>query len=386
MNQASDIQKLLKKFVKNDCTQEEIETIINYVKQAEGTNDLPNFTEVLQQFEEIPDMEQQRAQKMYHDILTTAKRKKPTVPTKKVWRYAAAILVMALTSTYFLRNNIFNNASPTPTIVNSTIQSGTDKATLTLETGETVTLVKGTTYQTPNANSNGEEIVYNALNSTSSELVYNYLSVPRGGQFALKLSDGTKVWLNSESQLKYPVSFTKGESRQVELVYGEAFFEVSPSSEHKGANFKVIHNQQEVQVLGTEFNIKAYKDESNVYTTLAKGKVAINYLGKIQNLIPGQQSNVNMLTNTLTVSTVNVKTEVSWKDGVFSFKEKSLKEIMVSLSRWYDVEVVFQNKSLETVKFNGVLRKHQNIEEILAVIMSSSINNYEINNKTIILK
>lgn len=387
MNQVPDIQKLLLKFIKNDCTSQEIATIIKYLKQTTGTDNLPNFNEVIQLFEEIPDIEPKRAQTMYQNILKTAKHEKRRTSTRRIWRYAAAAVVVGImASTYFFRDRVFNIdiLVPSVTIVNHNVHPGTDKATLTLETGETISLEKNTSFQTQNASSNGEQIIYN--NSTSRELVYNHLTIPRGGQFQLSLADGTRVWLNSETQLKYPVSFTDGESRQVELIYGEAFFEVSHSSKHKGAKFKLLHNQQEIEVLGTEFNVKAYKNESNVYTTLVEGKVAVNYQNKTQNLIPGQQSNVNVFTNTLTVSTVNVKTEVSWKDGIFSFKEKSLKEIMASLSRWYDVDVVFENKSLEKVQFNGVLRKHQNIEDIMSVIMSSSLDNYEIIDKTIILK
>lgn len=387
MNQVPDIQKLLLKFVKNDCTSQEIATIIKYVKQSKGTDILPNFNEVMQLFEEIPDIEPKRAQTMYQNILKTAKYEKRRSSTRRIWRYAAAAVVVGImASTYFFRDRVLNNdiIAPSATIVNHDIHPGTDKATLTLETGETISLEKNTSIQTQNATSNGEQIIYN--NSTSRELVYNHLTIPRGGQFQLSLADGTRVWLNSETQLKYPVSFTDGESRQVELIYGEAYFEVSHSSKHKGAKFKLLHNQQEIEVLGTEFNVKAYKNESNVYTTLVEGKVEVSYQNKTQNLIPGQQSNVNVFTNTLTVSTVNLKTEVSWKDGIFSFKEKSLKEIMASLSRWYDVDVVFENKSLEKVQFNGVLRKHQNIEDIMSVIMSSSLDNYEIIDKTIILK
>lgn len=387
MNQTLDIHKLLQKFVENDCTPEEIELLITHIKHTKKADSLPGFHEVLQQFQEIPDIDPQRAQYIYQAIVKTAKREKHAALIKKTWRYsAAAAIVGIMISTYVLKDKLFDASinTPSPTIVNHTIQPGTDKATLTLDTGEIVTLEKNTSLQTKNASSNGKTIIYNS--NTSRELVYNHLTIPRGGQFQLILADGTRVWLNSETQLKYPVSFTDGESRQVELIYGEAYFEVSPSSAHKGAKFKVLHKQQEIQVLGTEFNVKAYKDEPNIYTTLAEGKVSVSFQDKIQNLSPGQQLNINILTDILSVSTVNIKTEVSWKDGIFSFKEKTLKEIMVSLARWYNVDVVFDNKSLETVKFNGILRKHQNIEEILAVIMSSSINSYEIIGDTIILK
>ncbi|WP_417371689.1 FecR family protein [Gelidibacter japonicus] len=385
MNPTPDIKKLLQKFVENDCTPEEIETLITFVKQTNEVDDFPEFDEVLQQFVKIPDLDQQKAQNIYHNILKAGKHRKRAVPIKKLWHYAAAaVIVGIMASTYLFRDNIFNNTTEisTPKVANINIQPGTDKATLTLESGATIALEKNKSFQTQNATSNGEQIIYN--NNTSRELVYNHLTIPRGGEFQLTLADGTRVWLNSETQLKYPVSFTDGESRQVELVYGEAYFDVSSSAFHKGAKFKVLHNQQEILVSGTEFNVRAYKDESNIYTTLVEGKVAVNYQNKTQNLIPGQQSEVNMLTNTLKVSIVNVKTEISWKDGIFSFKDKSLKEIMASLSRWYDVDVVFKNKSLEKVKFNGTLRKQQNIEEILSVIMSNSIINYDIVDNTII--
>jgi ferric-dicitrate binding protein FerR (iron transport regulator) len=314
------------------------------------------------------------------------------------WRYAAAaILIIALASTYFLRDTIFNSNSETitPIIVNNQIEPGIDKATLTLETGETVALEKGTPFQTQNATSNGEEIVYkdgrrkteDGRRENRDKLVYNTLTIPRGGQFQMTLSDGTKVWLNSETQLKYPVSFTDGESRRVELVYGEAYFDVSPSIEHKGSDFKVYHSQQEVQVLGTQFNIKAYKDETNIFTTLVEGKVVVNYQGKTQSLNPGLQSDLNSVTNMLSVSAVNVYNEVSWKEGIFSFHRKSLKDIMTVLSRWYDMDVTFIDLDLGNVGFNGVLTKDQKIEDILDNIKSFGvIKTYEINDKKVILK
>ncbi|MEX0313102.1 MAG: FecR family protein, partial [Allomuricauda sp.] len=236
---------------------------------------------------------------------------------------------------------------------------------------------------------NGEEIIYTAADGkiAKSNIVYNYLTTARGEQFQITLADGTQVWLNSETQLKYPVSFIDGASRQVELVYGEAYFDVSSSTNHSGSNFKVYHKEQEVQVLGTEFNIKAYKDETNIYTTLVEGAVAVNYLENKQVLQPEQQSNYDLVSNSMMVTTIDIYNETSWKEGVFSFKKKSLKEIMKVLARWYDIEVEFENREAENAEFIGVLGKGQSIEEILSNIKSFEIiNNYEINNKKVILK
>lgn len=310
---------------------------------------------------------------------------------KKTWyKYtAAAIVVGVLTMTYFFKESVFRNpVEITPSIVNTNtvIVPGTNKAILTLEDGSVVTLEKGNSYQTQNANSNGKDIVYKDRKSKTNEIRFNYLTIPRGGEFHLVLADGTEVWLNSESQLKFPVSFVDGELRKVELVYGEAYFEVSPSTRHKGSKFKVLNKSQEIEVLGTEFNVKAYKDETNVYTTLVQGKVSIKTETANKILKPSEQSNLDLKTNNIQVSEVNVYSEISWKEGVFSFKGKTLKEVMKVISRWYDVTVIFENKKLEEVEFRGVLDKDQSIEEILAIMKSYSINNYQIKGKTIILK
>lgn len=304
------------------------------------------------------------------------------------WKYTAAAAVIGLlVSTYFFRGTFFYNSNESkPIIVNNNIKTGTDKATLTLEDGTYIALEKGNDYEAANFKSNGEKIIYSSK-SNSKKLAYNYITIPRGGQFFVELADGTKVWLNSETQLKYPVSFIKGETRNVELVYGEAYFDVSPSVKHNGSKFKVINQNQEVEVIGTEFNIKAYPDETNIYTTLVEGKVELDFKGKKQKLTPTQQSNFNLNTNAIFVVKVDVYNEVSWVQGVFSFENKPLKDIMKVLSRWYDMDVIFKKEKIENEAFTGVLGKDQNIEEILATIKNFGIiNNYEIKNKTITLK
>ena len=273
--------------------------------------------------------------------------------------------------------------------MNNNIEPGTDKATLTLEDGTEVVLEKGQEYLAENLVSNGEEIIYDEKTSSiaNQEIAYNYLTIPRGGQYFIKLADGTKVWLNSESQLKYPTQFVEGQSREVELIYGEAYFDVSPSTEHHGADFKVLHSKQEIQVLGTEFNVSAYKDESEIQTTLVEGKVSVNNFGAPQLLFPDQQAIVNVLDKNVVVKDVDAKSIVSWKNGIFDFKDKSLKDIMRVLIRWYDMNVVFENTGLQQKRFNGRINKHYTIEAILLTLKNASvIDTYEINNKTILLK
>jgi transmembrane sensor len=270
------------------------------------------------------------------------------------------------------------------------IQIGTDKATLTLEDGSEVVLEKGHVYASKTANSNGKNIIYkNAQNNakeTTINIAYNYLTIPRGGEFFVQLSDSTKVWLNSETKIKFPVKFRKGVVREVELIYGEAYFDVSSSEKHYGASFKVFTQFQVAEVLGTAFNIKAYKDENEIATTLVEGKVSVNLNDKKEILMPTQQLNYNTNNKTFTILTVNTDFETSWHKGYFSFTGKPLKEIMKFISRWYDIDIEFENKLNENIKFNGSLSRNQNIENILLTIKNTNNINYEIKSDKIIIK
>ncbi|WP_343590858.1 FecR domain-containing protein [Flavobacterium sp.] len=309
------------------------------------------------------------------------------VPVRKlsIWKYAAAAAVLIMVSTVYFTNNNWKDQQQNKIVVTkSVINPGTDKAILVLANGKQVALGKGSVYNTTGIHSNGTEIIYKNNNSDKAAIAYNYLTIPRGGQFFIKLADGTKVWLNSDSKLKFPVSFVDGEPRQVELVYGEAYFDVSPSTDHKGSHFNVVISNQNIEVLGTEFNVKAYQDSPAIYTTLVEGKV--NLSGSFQTTVlkPGQQSVLD--NHNIRVAAVDVFNEVSWKEGIFSFQEMPLKEIMKVLERWYDIKIVFKNKAIENSTFNGILDKNQKIEEILNIISNTNKIPYEINQKTVIFK
>lgn len=320
----------------------------------------------------------------------TLERKLERKTKYRIWKYAAAaVFAGIIVSTFLFRNREQAPLNPGPKTVKvgSELKIGTDKAILTLTDGTEIPLEKGSAQTLQHATTNGQEIVYRP--TYSKETVrpeYNYLTVPRGGQFSVALSDGTQVWLNSESQLKYPIAFAKGETREVELLYGEAYFEVSPSTLHNGAKFKVATGTQEVTVLGTQFNIKAYKDEETIQTTLVEGKVQVNVGKESSMLRPKQQSIVLPGSNKIEVNEVDVYSATSWKKGIFSFNDMPLDEIMKVLARWYDIDVVFSDPALKNSSFTGVLRKNQHIEVILESIKTTTNMNYEINKKTVIFK
>ncbi|TGV00954.1 FecR family protein [Flavivirga rizhaonensis] len=309
---------------------------------------------------------------------------------KQFSKYAAAAAVLVLLLSPFLFNNsnrIISNDTPvTPVISQEAITKGSNKAILTLQNGTNISLEKEENYIDDSKTSNGKELVYNKISTKKQETTYNYLTIPRGGQYIVKLSDGTKVWLNSESKIKYPVNFIDGKTRSIELLYGEAYFEVSPSTNHGGSKFIVHSKSQEIEVLGTKFNIKAYKDDHFTYTTLVEGSVLVNNYTNQKVLTPNLQSIIDVNSSNILISKVNVSEAIAWKNGIFSFKNMPLKDIMKTLSRWYDTQAIFIDPEIEGIKFTGVLGKDQSIQDILTIITNSNNLTYEIKNNTIFLK
>lgn len=374
--------KIIEKFLDNECTKEEEALIINFYESFQNDQEWHEEYGIEKEVKEIIHL------RILNSISESELPQRKTKKLKLVWKYAAAASIAVLLATSLLLNFKNEISNKQPVLVESDIKIGTDKATLTLEDGSTVALENGKEYKNEKVSSDGEKIVYQSeIDKPAEKLAYNYLTIPRGGEFFIQLEDNTKVWLNAESKIKYPVAFLEGETREVELLYGEAYFEVSPSSMHNGAKFKVLTQGQEVVVLGTEFNIKAYKDENAIYTTLVEGKVAIDVNDRIEQLKPNEQSIFNKDNKDIVIYAVDVYSEISWKEGLFSFKDKSLKDIMKTLSRWYDVDVVFEDKALEEVRFKGVLNKNQNIEEILILIKNTNfIHAYDIKDNTILLR
>lgn len=288
--------------------------------------------------------------------------------------------------------SIFNeNEEIKSSTVQTGIEVGSSKAILTLENGEEVSLKKGKSFEKGYASSNGEHLIYEnhaKQDVPRNKPMYNSLTIPRGGEFFLKLSDGSKVWLNSESKLKYPVSFFTGQPREIELVYGEAYLEVSPSIKHNGASFIVLSGQQKIKVLGTEFNIEAYRDRNEIITTLLGGKIELEVGDAVQELQPNQQAKIENGSDEINIAEVDVSKEIAWVKGLFHFEGKSLDEIMEILSRWYDVDVFFESTKEKNFTFTGILERTKSIEDILRLIETTSAGEitFVTKNRIIIVK
>jgi len=230
----------------------------------------------------------------------------------------------------------------------------------------------------------GNKLLYTEEEDVSKSIKYNTLIIPRGGEFFLQLSDGTKVWLNSETTLRYPVQFI-GEERKVELT-GEAFFEVARNEK---VPFLVESGDQTVKVLGTEFNISSYKENSLISTTLVKGSVEVfikNKPDKKQTLVPNEQITISKIDGQISKQKVNPYQYIAWKDGRFVFDDQNLCEIMKTLSKWYNVDVVFAREELKNFRFTGNLERYSDFGDVLKKIQKTNEVEFTIENKQITIR
>lgn len=262
---------------------------------------------------------------------------------------------------------------------------GGDKAVLTLDDGSQVVLdnsKNGTLSEegdTKVVKPENGQLVYEAAKVAVAKPMYNTLSTPKGGQYQLTLSDGTKVWLNAASSLRFPLVFA-GNERKVEMT-GEIYFEVAKNAKKP---FKVVSNGQEVEVLGTHFNVMAYPNEKAIKTTLVEGSVKVSKDNRSTILQPGQQAKVGFNNGIFrTINDVSLEEELAWKDGNFQFNNASLDVIMRQIERWYDVDIEYVGK-VPDEHFTGKLPRNTNLSNVLKILSMSEIQ-FKIEGKKIII-
>jgi ferric-dicitrate binding protein FerR (iron transport regulator) len=276
-----------------------------------------------------------------------------------------------------------------PRISKTDVKPGKNQATLTLASGKKLILNDTLSGQLANEagvtiskNSKGE-LIYSTQasgNTKQSSSRINTLATSKGEQYQVILPDGSHVWLNAASTLKYPVAFT-GNERLVELT-GEAYFEVA---HNKAMPFKVKTRQQQVEVLGTHFNINAYTDEKITATTLLEGSVKVTTASRNQKMIikPGEQSTVNG--DTMNVQEVDTDEAVAWKNGYFLFNDENLAGIMKKVSRWYNVEVEYKDTAMQSLVFSGTVSKYQNVSQVIKTLeLTNAVHFKVLDNKIIV--
>jgi len=306
---------------------------------------------------------------------------------KNILKYAAVLTPLLIAST------LLWHYFPTKEIVvedqKLSIIPGEKRAQLILASGEKIILgkeYKSFEMSQPGAKVFGDSISgklkYSKIDiSANSEIQYNTLKIPKGGEFYLELSDGSKVWLNSESVIKYPVSFG-GDKRDVYL-QGEAYFNIAHD---ESKPFHVHANKMNIKVLGTRFNVSAYPEEDNLQTTLVKGSVNVN--GGESNVIlkPSYQYCLNRQTGVSEVRKVDTDLYTSWVDGKFYFKGFTFEDVVRKLERWYDFEMFYLNEDVKQMKFRGVINKHEPIEKMLRKLEKTADIRFRIKGKTIIVE
>lgn len=270
-------------------------------------------------------------------------------------------------------------------LAKSVMQPGTSKAILMMADGKEVVLEQGQNLnillnERVRVATSSQGIVYEEHGKGMVTEEYNKLTTPVGGEYSLVLSDGTKVFLNADSELKYPVEFSDGK-RIVDLK-GEAYFEVHKDSLRP---FIVRMNGAEVTVLGTSFNVNTYGDDGQIYTTLVNGSVRVASMKNKQEEIlkPGMQSVMNVQSGLLTVRKVDVEPYVAWREGRFVFRAMTLDLIMRQLQRWYDFEVFYQNSELKDYEFRGVIKRDMDLDKVLSVIKATTNVDFEVKGKVI---
>jgi transmembrane sensor len=297
--------------------------------------------------------------------------------SNKWMRYAAVLLVFAGIGLFFvLQRNNSRNAHQQVAQENNVndVAPGKNGAILTLMDGSQVVLdslgngwlttQSGTKVQLVNG-----QLVYEAGAAPPVAVGYNTMSTPKGRQFQLVLPDGSKVWLNAASSIRYPIVFNGGE-RKVAIT-GEAYFEVAHDASKP---FRVmVNNETEVEVLGTHFNINAYHNEESINTTLLEGAVRIRNNQQRIVLSPGQQAQVSNQQDIKVVDDVDVEKVMAWKNGVFNFDDASLQEVMRQLERWYDIEVVYE-KGVPPLEFYGKMGKDLPLSAVLSGLEKSNVH------------
>jgi len=326
-------------------------------------------------------------------------RKTLKIPFGKI-AVAASILVLIAAGTWFYFSQSTNKQTADkgkeePATNNSPIVPGGNKAILTLADGKTTIALA--TAQNGNLAEQGQmqisktdgRLIYtrkpDSDGSLSSQDIYNTVTTPRGGEYQITLPDGSKVWLNAASSLRFPIAFA-GNERIVELT-GEAYFEVNPQEQTtaksgNASNSKMAKtpfivkintpagNKNEVEVLGTHFNVMAYTDESAIKTTLVEGKVKVTSGSSIQTIRPGEQARLSE--GTISVKNVEANDVVSWTSGFIPVSGPDIEYTMRQISRWYDVNIIYQGKRPEG-GFEGKLPRTYSIDNVIKLLNANNI-------------
>ncbi len=376
------LKLLLTHYAENDCTREELLELLTIINEEGMDKDLHEVVTAIGRSVSADDtLPQLDKEKIFSQIIAV----KPVIQTSLVrsWiGYAAAILIVGIAVVLYQLHQAPPQMPVKNYVIHTDIAPGGNKAVLTLADGATINLndnhtgTVATQNQVPVKQVANGAIAYQPHAAiTSSAAAYNMLSTPVGGQYSIILADGTKVWLNAMSSLRYPVTFT-GSQRKVELT-GEGYFEVAPN---KSSPFIIAVNNSEVRVYGTHFNIMGYAGEDNTNVTLLEGSVKMTTEGLSKMLVPGQQAIAK--NGQIVVRPAREEEALAWKEGKFNFAHEHIDEIMRKLSRWFDIEVRYEG-NITTEGFVGTLPRSKNLSEVLNTLALTGSVHFKIEGRRV---
>lgn len=351
-----DIQELLKKYREGTCTEEEKALLESWYLTYNAHDP-----------QEIPQHVREEHLNKIWQSLPVHEHKVHRMPWLQM--AAAAVLLIAFgTVLYLYLNKRVTGHAATQQVADNTIIPGSNKAILTLNDGRKISLTDAANGHiaeeagiTVTKKADGQLLYTVSENKSGGANTFNTVETPRGGQYQVVLPDGTKVWLNAATSLRFPTKFSATE-RTVYLD-GEAYFEVA---HNKNSPFRVALNGQQVEVLGTHFNVMAYKDESTIRTTLLEGSVKLTApVGSIL-LQPGEQGYIAK-SSAFTRENVDVTIVTAWKDGLFKFNGINMRTLMRQISRWYDIEIEYEPGVKDDVVF-GAISRTSDLSKLLHVL------------------
>ncbi|MFC6102448.1 FecR family protein [Olivibacter domesticus] len=387
---------LVTKYLNKSATAAEIEELSTLLHTLE----IEEINKIMEQIYEQTDttnpvLNLDQSQNILQNILKDTKISQQTHFSKRkyspIYKLSIAAIIGAITfglvffKFYSLQKD---NQRTLPIKQTSDISAGGNRATLSMANGTIILLdsankgVLARDEGTIIKKTAEGQLAFNARHiqyDKEASIGVNTIYTPRGGQYQIILPDGSKVWLNAETSIKFPSKFI-GAERRVELI-GEAYFEIAKKINQP---FKVVTNRIEVQVLGTAFSISGYKDETTQKTTLFDGAIKIKRGEKTQLLKPGEQSILTANNQFQLKDGVDPEVELAWKNGLFLFKDASMKEVMNQVARWYNVKVIYTGKNSKKL-FNGSVSRSANLDELMSMLAFTGVA-YEIKERNIIIK
>jgi ferric-dicitrate binding protein FerR (iron transport regulator) len=374
------LQDLMRRYFNGTATPEEEEALMVWLSDSKNEAVVKAaMDDVWRDTEDSPPIYTEEQSRQLLQNILSVKHNNRTI----WWSAAAAVLLLILAGSWWLRTE---KKQPIAKQTTNDVAPGGNKATLTLANGSVIVLEDAKNGALSKQGTvtviklKSGQLAYNnsERGQSNGSAAMNTLATPRGGQYQVTLPDGTIVWLNSASSITFPTAFT-GKNREVALK-GEAYFEVAANAKQP---FMVKVNKLEVQVLGTSFNLMAYADEQAIKTTLVDGAVKVVQENKDVILKPGQQSQTDN-SGDMKVVKADLDATIAWKNGLFTFNDATIEDVMRQLARWYDMEIVYP-EGIPQDHFRGEMFRNENMSSVLKILEASGVN-FSIQGRKIIVK